>query len=180
MKDKSNRNSLIMNILVVLGVIVLCVIIVYLMNYFFVEKSHIKINISTDKKLEFIMVGEEDELVTTQKYVSDLNYSMRYITTEFTVFKYKEQDIYKNVNNDSILVVVEPSDLPSTCPSVELANEYNSCYLTIDNYTDEYYISNNNNIYKLTVKKPNAKDYTSFIKSEISYMINSFEINHQK
>jgi len=179
-KDKSTRNTLIMQILVILGVIILCVTIVYLMNYFFVKKSYIKINMSTDKQLEYIKVDGNEELITTQKYVSDLSYTMRYDTNKFTVFKYKGQDIYRFKNNEKILVVVEKSVLPSTCSDATLDMEYNNCYIALDNYTDEYYISKNESTYKVTVKNPNTTDYENGVKTRIEYMIKSFEMNDEK
>ncbi|MBE6156923.1 MAG: hypothetical protein E7161_04160 [Firmicutes bacterium] len=172
----SKTNSIIMKVLVVLGVIILCFVIVYLMNYFFVEKSYIKINISTDKKLEYITIEGEEELITTQKYVSDLNYSMRYDIDNFTVFKYKSQDIFKFVNDEKILVVVEESGLPNSCSTGSLDMTYNNCYVQVDNYTEEHYISTNGKTYKLTVKSPNTPEYQEGMKIRINYMLNSFEM----
>ena len=175
-EENFTRNTLIMQILVVLGVIIMCVAVVLLMKHFFVDKSYIKINMSTDKKLEYIKVDGNEELITTQKYVSDLDYSMRYDMTKFTVFKYKEQDYYRIINNEKIVVIVEKSTLPNTCPDSSLDMEYNSCYINLDNYTDEYYISTNDKIYKITVKTPSASEYTSAVKTRIEHMINSFKL----
>lgn len=171
---KIDKNTIIMKTLVVLGVIVLFVTIVYLMNYFFVEKNYIKINMSTDRKMEYIKVEGEDELITTQKYVSDLDYSMRYDTSSFKVFKYRKQDIFKYLDSEKVLVVVEKSTLPNTCNNGN-NSEYSSCVITVDNYTEERYISTNGEIYKLTIKTPNSSDYEEGIKSRIDYMLSTFE-----
>lgn len=174
---KENKNNTIqMKILVFLGVAILFVAIVYLMNYFFVEKSYIKINISTDKKLEYIEIEGERELISTQKYVSDLNYSMRYDIDNFEVFKYKTQDIYKFINNERVLVVVEESLLPNSCSAGSLDMIYNNCYVKVDDYTEEHYISTNGKTYRITVKSPNTSEYESGVKTRINYMLSSFEI----
>ena len=122
---------------------------IYLMYHFFVEKSDIKINMSTDKQIEYITIEGNEELIMTQKYVSDLEYSMRYDMTDFKVFKYKTQDIYKNLNDERVLVVVEKSTLPSNCTTITSTKEYNSCLVKIDNYTEEHYISTNTKVYKI-------------------------------
>jgi len=170
------KNNLIMKILVVLGVIVLSISLVYLMNYFFVEKSYIKINMSTDKKLEYVTINGKEELISTQKYVSDLNYTMRYDINKFSVFKYKLQDIYRYKDDERILVVVEKSPLPNACTQSSLDMAYNNCKVKIDNYTDEYYISTNGKTYKITIKTSNGPSYTRETKELINYMINSFEM----
>ncbi len=171
---KEPKNVTIMKTLVVLGVIVLCFAIVYLMNYFFVLKNDIKINMSTDKQMVNLKIGNKQEMITTQKYVSDLDYSMRYDINYFRVFKYKSQDIFKYLEAEKILVVVEKSTLPSSCSNTG-SNSYNSCVVTVDNYTEEQYIKTNDTVYKLTIKKPNASEYTNDIKSRIDYMISTFE-----
>ena len=173
LKRNENKNVTIMKTLVVLGVIVLGFAIVYLMNYFFVLKNDIKINMSVDKQMVNIKINNKQEVITTQKYVSDLDYSMRYDINAFRVFKYKSQDIFKYLEAEKILVVVEKSTLPSTC-SNNSSNSYNSCVISVDNYTEEQYIKTNDTVYKLTIKKPNASEYTSDIKSRIDYMINTF------
>ncbi len=171
---KLEKNTIIMKTLVVLGVIILCVAIIYLMNYFFVEKNYIKINMSTDRKLEYIKIEGEEELITTQKYVSDLDYSMRYDTSSFKVFKYRKQDIFKYLDSEKILVVVEKSTLPSTCNN-GTNSDYSSCVITVDDYTEERYISTNGETYKLTIKTPNSSEYEEGAKSRINYMLSTFE-----
>ena len=173
LKRNENKNVTIMKTLVVLGVIVLGFAIVYLMNYFFVLKNDIKINMSVDKQMVNIKINNKQEVITTQKYVSDLDYSMRYDINAFRVFKYKSQDIFKYLEAEKILVVVEKSTLPSTC-SNNSSNSYNSCVISVDNYTEEQYIKTNDTVYKLTIKKPNSSEYTSDIKSRIDYMISTF------
>ncbi len=173
---KSSNNATIMKTLVVLGVIILFVSLLYLMNYFFVEKNHIKINMSTDKKLEYVKISGKDELITTQKYVSDLDYSMRYDVNNFRVFKYRKQDYFKFLDEDKILVIVEKSDLPKGCIINEDTKGYSKCNLTVDSYTEELYITSNDVTYKITIKNPNTEEYFSKVKAKIDYMVNSFEI----
>jgi hypothetical protein len=176
-QDVIKKNNFIMDILVVLGIIVLGLTLVYLMNYFFVKKSYIKINMSTDKKIEYIMLEGQQELVTTQKYVSDLDYSMRYDVNNFKVFKYKKRDIYKFLHNDVVLVVVEKSVIPNSCTMSLLKTGYNNCYVQKDDFTEEYYISTNGVTYKITVKMPNTTEYKEGVRTRIDYMINTFVIN---
>lgn len=175
--NNSLRNSIIMKILVFLGVIIFCFVLVYLMYHFFVKESDIKINMSTDKQIEYISVNNEDTMIITQRYVSDLLYSMRYDINEFRVFKYKEQDIYKNLNDERVLVAVEKSALPTTCTKITSTNEYNSCYIEIDDFTEYYYISSNSDTYKVTIKKPAKEDYKEETKAKINQMLKSFNIS---
>lgn len=175
-KINLNINKLKMKALMVLGTGVLMIIVLYLMNYFFVEKSYLKINMSTDKQLDYITLEGEEELMTTQKFVSDLEYSMRYDVNKFTVFKYKKQDIYKFVEDERILIVVERSGLPKSCESSTLEMTYNNCYVKIDNYTEEYYVSTNGRTYKITIKSPSTSEYEEGIKARMNYMINTFEM----
>ena len=178
-KDNSKilKKSIVMKILVVLGVIVFCTSIFYLMNYFFVEHNDIKINMSTDKKVEFINIDGEDTLITTQKYVSDLEYSMRYDVNNFRVFKYRDQDFYKYKDAEKVILIVDKSTLPKSCAEEEGDNGYSKCTLEIDDYTEENYISFNGQTYKLTVKNPNTDEYRKKIKARVDYMIKSFEMN---
>jgi len=175
-KEKITKNVVIMKVLVVLGVFVLCFIAIYLMNYFFVEKSYIKINISTDKELEYVLIEGDKELITTQKYISDLDYSMRYDIKNFTVFKYKNQDIFRFINDERVLVIVEESGLPNLCYSGSLDMTYNNCYVQVDNYTEEHYITTNGKTYKITVKSPNTPEYKEGVNDRINYMLNSFKM----
>ena len=177
-KESNTTNAMVMKILVFLGVAIFCFILIYLMYHFFVEKSDIQINMSTDKQMEYITIEGNEELIMTQKFVSDLAYSMRYDVNEFKVFKYKEQDIYKNLNDERILVVVEKSMLPSNCVKVTSQNEYNNCYIKIDNYTEYYYVSSQEKVYKLTIKTPGNKEYEEGIKIRINQMLKSFAINN--
>ena len=147
------------------------------MNYFFIEHNDIKINMSTDKKVEFINIAGKDTLITSQKYVSDLNYSMRYDVNNFKVFKYHNQDFYKYKTEEKIIVIVEKAKLPSECSASENDKEYNKCTLTKDNFTEENYISLKGQTYKITIKNPNTKEYDKNIKPIIEYMLKSFEMN---
>ena len=165
-----------MKILVFLGVVTLGFIVVYLMYYFFVKGSDIKVNMSTDKGIEFIMVEGKEELIVTQKYVSDLQYSMRYDIAKFRVFKYKEQDYYKNLDDERVLVIVEKTNAPSNCSTSTSDTEYINCYIKVDNYTDEHYISNNNKVYKITIKTPGTSEYEEGTNSRIDYMLKTFNI----
>ena len=175
-KNNLNKNTAKMKLLMVLGTVILIIAVLYLMNYFFVEKSYLKINMSTDKQLDYITLEGEEELMTTQKFVSDLEYSMRYDVNKFTVFKYKKQDIYKFVEDERILIVVERSGLPKSCESSTLEMTYNNCYVKIDNYTEEYYVSTNGRTYKITIKSPSTSEYEEGIKARMNYMINTFEM----
>lgn len=174
--EKFPSNEFVMKVLVFLGVAMLFVAILYLMNYFFVEKNYIKINMSTDKKAEFIKVNGADMLITTQKYVSDLNYSMRYDINSFSVFKYKKQDIFKFSDAEKILLVVEQSEIPNSCSLVTSENEYTNCVVNLDSYTEERYLSTNTRTYKITIKTPNLGTNEEEIKAKINYMLNSFEM----
>ncbi len=174
---KASRNIIIMKVLVVLGVIIFCISILYLMNYFFIEHNDIKINMSTDKKVEYINIDGKDTLITTQKYVSDLNYNMRYDVNNFTVFKYHHQDFYKYKDAEKVIVIVEKSTLPNGCIVEDNDNEYSKCTLEIDDFTEENYISLRGNTYKLTIKSPNTNKYEESIKARVDYMLNTFEMS---
>ena len=164
-----------MKVLTFLGVVVSLATCLYLMNYFFVKKSYIKINISTDKRVDNIKISDETTSIITQKYVSDLGYNMRYDISTFKVFKYKSQDMFKYLDAEKILIIVEKGIIPSNCstPGDEI---YNSCMIIKDDFTKEYYITENGKTFKITVKTPGANDYKEEIKARINYILNSFEI----
>lgn len=170
-------NIFLKKLLIFIGVLVLFIIIVFIMKYFFVDKSNIGINYSTDKKLEYITLEGEKELISTQKYISELGYNMRYDVERFKVFNYKNQDIYRFIDNERVLVLVEKSSLPSDCNAEPLENGYNNCYKYIDDTMDEYYISFNNKTYRIIIKTPGGKEFQEGVKVRINYMINSFGIN---
>lgn len=172
-----NRNTYIMKTLTFLGVIIFCFILIYLMYHFFVEKSDIKVNMSTDKKIEYISVNNNDEMIITQKYVSDLSYSMRYDINEFRVFKHKGQDIYKNLNDERVLVAVEKSTLPNTCTKITSTNEYNSCYIKSDDFTEYYYITSSDITYEVIIKTPGQSELSSSLKANIEQMLKTFNIS---
>lgn len=172
--NTNNENSFIMKTLVFLGVIVLGTILVYLMYHFFVKESDIMINMSTDKQIEYIKLEGQKELIITQKYVSDLDYTMRYDVNNFKVFKYKEQDIYKFINDERVLVVVEKALLPSSCSNTSSA--YSNCYMKLDNYTEKYYITEKKQTYQITIKTPGTVEYQEGARARIDFMLKSFKI----
>lgn len=170
-------NNIIMKLLVFFGVIILTTTIVYLMKYFFVDKNNLQINMSTDKKLEYIIINNQEEVLTTQKYVSDLKYSMRYDVDNFKVFKYKGQDIYRFNTAERVMLAIEVSELPTNCTTTATQGDYNKCTIDVDEDTKEYYFSDNNTTYKMILKTPNDASKDENIMKRINYMINSFEIN---
>ncbi len=146
------------------------------MNYFFVENNNLKVNISTDKKLEYLTIAGKEELISTQKYVSDLDYTMRYDVQNFSVFKYKDQDIYKFGKDERVLFVVEKSEVPNNCLTSDLNIEYSNCLIDVDDYTSNYYITKNNSTYKITIKSLKISDFPDEANAKVDYMLNSFEI----
>lgn len=175
-KENNKKNSFIMKTLVFLGVLIFCFTLIYLMYYYFVANNDIKINMSTDKQIEYITLNGNDEMIITQKYVSDLFYSMRYDMNDFRIFKYKDEDIYKNLSDERILVVVEKSNLPESCTKITSTNEYNSCYVKSDDFTEYYYISSGTNVYKITIKTPGSNEYSEGIKARVNHMLSSFSM----
>ena len=175
-KKPKEEKTFEMKVLIFLGVVISCVICVYLMNYFFVQKSYIKINISTDKRVDTINVSGNDETILTQKYVSDLGYSMRYDISTFKVVKYKKQDMFKYNKAEKILVIVEKSSIPNNC--ITSGDEvHNSCVIIVDDYTKVYYVKEQGQTYKITVKTPDNSHYNDEIKSRINFMLSTFEVN---
>lgn len=173
-KNGKNKNVVIMKILVFLGVAILFFITTYTMYHFFVEKSNIKINMSTDKKLEYLTINGQRKMIMSQNYISDLSYSMRYDIESFKIFKYKGQDFFKNLNDERILVVIEKATTPSNCSTITTNTEFNECYIKVDNYTEEYYYSANNKVYKITVKTPGFQSVDEDTKARINHMLESF------
>ena len=171
-EKRLSKNEFIMKLLVFLGVVIFSFILIYLMYHFFVQENNIKVNMSTDKKMEYTEILGTEKLIVTQKYVSDLNYSMRYNINEFKVFKYKNQDIYKAKKDERVVVVVEKSTMPANCSNSQHDTTYNSCYLNIDNFTEEYYLSRNNIVYKITIKKHTATSRE--LLDNIDFMIDNF------
>lgn len=179
-KIVNNRNSIIMKILVFLGVIVFCITIVYLMYHFFFRNSNIDVNYSTDKKTEYIELEGNEEVIATQKYISDLGYSMRYDVERFKVMKYKNQDFFRFIDNDRVFIVIEKKETPKTCTESLLNTEYNNCYLKISFDTEEYYISNKGKSYRITLKSPDDIEFEEGVKGRIRYMLNTFKITNKK
>ncbi len=176
---KFPSDAFVMKALTLFGIIFLFIGLLYLMNYFFIEKNHLKINTSTDKKQEYVLFNGEEELMTTQKYVSDLEYSMRYDINNFSVFKYKEQDIYKFLEAEKILVVVEKATVPSNCTKTNLDSDYTNCMISPDDFTDEYFITSGGKSFKITVKTPNTADDEENIYKRIDYMLSSFQVTNK-
>ncbi len=173
--DTSTEKTPGMKILIFLGVVISCAVILYLMNYFFVQKSYIKINISTDKRMDYISVNNVEKAIVTQKYVSDLNYTMRYDVDTFKVIKYKNQDIFKYLKAEKILVSVEEGNKPQGC-SVTYKENYTSCEVNVDARTKIYYFTKNNLTFKVTVKTPENNNYNEDLKQRINFMLDSFTI----
>lgn len=172
--DKSFKKRIILNVSTILFVI----LIAFLMYYFFFQKADLQINISTDKKFEFVYFDNEKKQLITQKYISDLGYSMRYDIENFKVFKYQEQDIYKCTTNSDIVIKVEKTSLPSACSnsSTSLNFSYNSCELlnALDN--KEYYLYDKNNIYKITLSLPDELRSQNNYGDIIDRMLATFSI----
>lgn len=174
--NSSKKLNIYLKIVTIINVVLLCALSIYVMKYFFVDRNNIKMNYSTDKKLVYINVNDQEKLISTQKYISDVGYSMRYDIENFKVFKYKNQDIFKNIKNENVLILIERSDLSLDCNEVSEDGNYKSCNKTIDDSIKQILISSNNKSYKILVKDSGIID--SLIKSEIDYMIKSFEVNN--
>lgn len=174
--DNNNANNFKKKLITFAGFIVLFIVSVFLMKYFFVSKSYIKINYSTDKKLEYIDLTNGQKMLSSQKYISDLEYTMRYDIDNFRVFKYSNKDYYKFKSSDKILVIVERHSLPTACTSSNLDMIYNNCYYKEDKFNESYYITTNGRTYKITIKNVNTLDDSRDIKTIIKYMLDSFEM----
>ena len=179
-KKINKKNATIMRVLLILGVLVFCFTIIYLIYHVFFRNSNLHTNYSTDKKTEYIMLEGEEEVVASQKYISDLDYTMRYDIQRFKVSKIKKQDVFRFKDNDKVLVVVEKSEFPSTCKEGRLETEYENCYLKRDSITEEYYIKTKNNSFKITVKSPSTTEYQEGVLARIRYMLSTFEIVEKK
>lgn len=171
-----NPKDTLTKLAIIFGVICFCIITVILTKYFFVDKSYITENYSTDRKLVYLTLEGQEELTSTQKYISDLGYTMRYDTERFKVFKYRNKDVYRFINNEEVLVIVEKAELPKDCYVNSLQNLYNSCVKNIDDTMDEYYFYKNNNVYRILIKVPKTSEYAEGVMVRINYMINNFEI----
>lgn len=174
---QNDKKNTIMNILILLGVAILCFVTVYLMNYFFVKHNNINTNYSTDKQLSEIQIEGQSEIISTQKYISDLGYNMRYDINNFVVFKHNNKDYYKFKHNDNVIVKVESSSVPTNCTNQVLETTLNNCYRKLDNYTEEYYITSNSKTFKVTIKSPNSSEYTSSVRTRIEIMLETFKVD---
>lgn len=173
-----NDKSFKKRIILIVSTLLFVILIAFLMYYFFFQKADLQINISTDKKFEFVYFDNEKKQLITQKYISDLGYSMRYDIENFKVFKYQEQDIYKCTTNSDIVIKVEKTSLPSACSnsSTSLNFSYNSCELlnALDN--KEYYLYDKNNIYKITLSLPDELRSQNNYGDIIDRMLATFSI----
>ena len=70
------------------------------------------------------------------------------------------------------MVFVSKADSPSNCTSTGLDNNYNNCFIRVDEYTEEYYISSNGITYKVMVRTPNTTEYQEGVRVRIQYMLN--------
>ncbi len=163
----------------ILGVIILFIAIIYGVYYFFFKNSDITKNMSTDKKFDYIDVaGKTDpDLIATQKYVSDLDYSMRYDIEQFRVLKVKGNDIYKYLKSDGVALMVSKSEIPSNCVNASLDMLYSTCLIKIDKDTEEYYVGTSEGAYKITIKTNYFATHADGFKERVNYMLSSFIIN---
>lgn len=175
--EDNQKNKIVMNLLIFLGILVLGFILICIMYYFFVKNSNIKINISTDKKVEYVTINGQKKLLASQKYISDLGYTMRYNVEEFKVLKYKNKDIYKNLKDEKLLITVEKPNAPLNCSVKNEDYEYNKCFLKIDNYNQEYNISSQNRFFKIIIKSSGFDNLNKETEEDINWMINSFRLN---
>ena len=175
-RKKFPSNSFVAKALTFVGIAFLFMSLLYLINYFFVKKSNLTINISTDKKVEYLTIKKEETLIVTQKYVSDLDYSMRYDINSFKVFKYKDKDIFSFLRDCKIVLSIEKSTMPKNCAKTTFDNEYSSCYVKVDSFTQEYYFSKDKKVYKIVIKLSEDNKNKEVATTEINYMLNSFNI----
>ena len=159
-----------------MGTIIMCLLAILIMKHFFVDKSNITNNYSTDKRLVYVTIEGSEELVATQKYVSDSGYDMRYDVERFKVYRFRNQDVFKSLENDGLIMLIEKAILPADCNSDPLKTGYNSCYKYIDALKEEYFISVYDRVYKITVNIQSENDYNNELKERIKYMISTFEI----
>ena len=173
-KDKSFKKKLIL----IIGTTLFLILVIFLMYYFFFKKADLQINISTDKKFEFVYFNNEKTQFITQKYISDLGYSMRYDIENFKVFKYQDQDIYKCTTNSDIVIKIEKATLPSVCSKSSTTEKftYNSCEYLNDLANEEYYLYDKNNIYKITLSLPDELKNQNNYGEITDRMLSSFNI----
>lgn len=173
-----NDKSFKKRIILIVSTILFIILIASLMYYFFFQKADLQINISTDKKFEFVYFDNEKKQLITQKYISDLGYSMRYDIENFKVFKYQEQDIYKCTTNSDIVIKVEKASLPSACNNSSFSTKfsYNSCEFLNALENEEYYLYDKNNIYKITLSLPDELREQNNYGDIIDKMLATFSI----
>ena len=172
-----NKSKGLLKIIIAICIIFICVCAIFFIKDLFKENGDTKLNYSTEEKEVTIMLEGQEESITTKKYVSDLGYSMRYDIDRFEVSKNKNQDVYKFIYNDEVIVFVEKSSLPKNCEKASLKNDYNNCHKYIDETKEEYYIYDGDKVYKVLIKTPGGTEYSEGVKVRINYMINTFKIN---
>lgn len=177
-KNFENDKSFKKKIILIIGTVFFLIIILCLMYYFFFKKADLQMNISTDKKFEFVYFNNEKTQFITQKYISDLGYSMRYDIENFKVFKYQDQDIYKCTTNSDVVIKVEKSTLPSACSNSPASEKftYNSCEFLNDLANEEYYLYDQEKIYKITLSLPDELKNQNNYGDITSKMLASFNI----
>lgn len=173
-----NENKAKKKLILLAGTIFLLLAIFISVYYFFFYRLNLQTNISTDKKIEFKQINGKKEQITTQMYVSELNYTMRYDIANFKAFSYRNQDIYKGIKNEDILIVIENSTVPSACSNstTNPKSTYNQCEIIIDINTTEYYMYNKNNAYKITVNLPPLIEDQNHFDERIDLMLNTFKM----
>lgn len=176
--DKSFKKKFILFV----GTVLFLLIIVSLMYYFFYKKVDLQMDISTEKKFEFVYFDGEKTQFTTQKYISSLGYSMRYDIENFEVFKYKEQDVYKSITNSDVVLSVEKTEIPKVCKIniVRLDSTYNNCEVAIDDGLKEYYIYDKKDVYKVLISLPPELKEKNNYGDIIEKMITTFKIESEK
>jgi hypothetical protein len=173
-KDKSFKKKLI----IFISTIILVILIGLGIYYLLFKNLNLKTDISTDKSFETIEVNGKNEQLITQKYISSLGYQMRYDVDSYEVFKYNDSDIYKNILDNNIVISVSKSKLPSIC-NLEKNDKfnYNSCEL-INGYDNlEYYIYEEDSVYKIVVSMPTESKNVNNNEIIVNKMLNSFKIS---
>lgn len=175
-KDKSFKKR----IIIFLGTIIFIAIAIAVMYYFFYQRVDLQMNISTDKQIEFVYLNGNKEQLTTQKYISDLDYTMRYDINNFKVFKYQSEDIYKSLHEDEVVIKVEKSKAPSSCSgtSAGLTFAYSNCEVIVNSNMEEYYVYDSDKTYKITVNLPQSLKNTNNYYEIINLMLNSFHMGN--
>lgn len=177
--DNNIKGSTTKKIIITIGVILVLILIILLMYHFFVKKSYITCNYSTDKKIEYITLNGKQEVMTTQKYIGCTpDYTIRYDVDSFDVFKYKDEDIFKYKNNEGVAILIRETEYPTKCDtSIDIDSI--TCHITEGDDKDIYYMSKDNKNYQIIVKTPEYSELASSVNSRINYMLKTFAANTQ-